>query len=236
MAIVTCPNCRRRYDPGVDEALTDMPGEMSLKVVCPACGQWLRLPEQEMIDPPDVPPDVLRQMSSQSRLVDEEDADERRSREDDDRPSRRRPRDLDRDDDERPRRRPRDDDYEERPRRRRDEDNEFDERPRRRHYDERDDYDDYPRRKPADGLGITSMVIGICSCVFTVLGLCCGLFSALGVLGGILAVVLGFVARSQNPRSVPAKTGIITGFIAIIVALLLIALVVVLQFGPGLNN
>jgi hypothetical protein len=74
MPIVTCPKCHKRYDPGVDEALDDisgMPGNLSVKVVCPACGQWLRLPENEPIPALAAPPEVLKAMMSQSRLVDD---------------------------------------------------------------------------------------------------------------------------------------------------------------------
>jgi len=232
MAIVTCPNCHRRYDPGVDENLNDLPNEMSLKVVCPACGQWVRLPEREAIDPPNAPPDVLRQMSAQSRLVDEDEAPrERRSRDNEDRPSRRRSRDMDYEEDDRPRRRPRDPDYE-------DDYDEYGDRPRRRSYDdERDDFDDYPRGKPTDGLGIASMVVGILSCVVALPGLCCGVFSILSILGGIIAVILGFVAKSQTRiASAPAKTGIITGFIAIILAVLLLVVMILLHLGGGFGN
>lgn len=70
MPIVTCPKCRERYDPGVDEELEALGGAASLKVACPACGQWLRLPENEAIPAPAVPPEVLRGMMSQSRLID----------------------------------------------------------------------------------------------------------------------------------------------------------------------
>jgi hypothetical protein len=230
MAIVTCPNCHRRYDPGVDDLQQDMPDNLSLKVVCPACGQWLRLPEREAIDPPDVPPDLLREMSAQSRLVDEEEApSERRRRDDEERPSRRGSRDRDYEDEDRPRRRWRDDNSE---------DDEYEDRPRRRSYDdERDDFDDYPRRKPTDGLGITSMVLGIMSCVLALPGVCCGVFSLLSILGGIIAVILGFVARSQTRvASGPAKTGIITGFIAIVLAMLLFVAMIALQFGGGIGN
>jgi hypothetical protein len=55
------------------EMLAEMPGETSLKVVCPACGQWMRLPENERIPAPDFPPEILREMMAQSRLVDGED-------------------------------------------------------------------------------------------------------------------------------------------------------------------
>jgi hypothetical protein len=73
MPIVKCPKCKKRYDPGVDEeleALADMPGAASLKVVCPACGQWLRLPENEKIPAPAAPPELLREMMAQSKLID----------------------------------------------------------------------------------------------------------------------------------------------------------------------
>ena len=70
MPIVTCPKCRKRYDPGMDEELESLGDAASLKVVCPACGQWLRLPENEAIPTPALPPEVLRGMMSQSRLVD----------------------------------------------------------------------------------------------------------------------------------------------------------------------
>jgi hypothetical protein len=74
--IVKCPKCKKRYDPSVDDELqmlADMPGAASLKVVCPACGQWLRLPENEAIPDPAAPPEMLREMVSQSRLVEGDD-------------------------------------------------------------------------------------------------------------------------------------------------------------------
>jgi hypothetical protein len=78
MPIVKCPSCKKRYDPGVDEELenlVDMPVSVSLKVACPACGQWLRLPENEPIPAPAAPPAILKEMMSQSRLVDDTDDD-----------------------------------------------------------------------------------------------------------------------------------------------------------------
>lgn len=45
MPIVKCPKCKKRYDPGVDDeldAIADAPGDLSLKVVCPACGDNAR--------------------------------------------------------------------------------------------------------------------------------------------------------------------------------------------------
>jgi hypothetical protein len=70
MPIVTCPKCESRYDPGVDEELKGIdPSQMSLKVVCPACGQWLRLPENESVESPAAPPHILKAMMGQSRLI-----------------------------------------------------------------------------------------------------------------------------------------------------------------------
>ncbi len=74
MPIVTCPRCRKKYDPHCDEALevaAESPVEVSVKVVCPACGQWLRLPECEPLEAPGVPSEILREMQAQSTLVDD---------------------------------------------------------------------------------------------------------------------------------------------------------------------
>jgi len=70
MPVVICPKCQSRYDPGVDDELEGIdPSLMSLKVVCPACGQWLRLPENEPVDGPAAPPHILKAMMGQSRLI-----------------------------------------------------------------------------------------------------------------------------------------------------------------------
>lgn len=68
------------------------------------------------------------------------------------------------------------------------------------------------------------MITGITSLV---LGLCCGLL----VVGSIVAIVLGFVARGEIQRSQgtqtgagQALTGIITGFVAVGLLLVVIAL------------
>ena len=70
MPVVTCPKCESQYDPGMDEELKRMdPIQMSLKVVCPVCAQWLRLPENEPVEGPAVPRNILEAMMSQSRLI-----------------------------------------------------------------------------------------------------------------------------------------------------------------------
>ena len=77
MPIIKCPKCKKRYDPGVEEELEDMPASMSLKVVCPSCGQWVRLPELEPVRAPAAPPKILREMRAQSRLVDDDEETDR---------------------------------------------------------------------------------------------------------------------------------------------------------------
>jgi hypothetical protein len=249
MPIVTCPSCRRRYDAGIDEDPATLPDNLSMKVVCPACGQWVRLPEVEPVDPPNVPGHVLSAMMGQSRLLDEpaaassttEPEPDRARERDADRPCRRAPDE----EEDRPRRRAPADDEDadfDRPRRRRFEDDEDDgPRRRRREYADEDDphwgrgsvyedYDDYPRRRSsADGLGITSMILGIVSCVIALTGFCCVLMTGLSILAGITGLILGFVARSQRPDSGMAKAGIILGFAGLGISVIMIVLVVVLQ-------
>jgi len=68
---IRCPQCRKRYDPGIEtDDLDSMPAELSFKVVCPACGQWLRLPENEPIPDPAYPAELTRQMKDQATLLD----------------------------------------------------------------------------------------------------------------------------------------------------------------------
>lgn len=68
--IVTCPTCRSQYDPGIDDALEGIdPSMMSMKVVCPVCAQWLRLPENDPIKGPAVPREILEAMMGQSKLI-----------------------------------------------------------------------------------------------------------------------------------------------------------------------
>lgn len=81
-----------------------------------------------------------------------------------------------------------------------------------------------------NGLAIASMVLGI-------LGILLFWFFGLGVLLGILAVVFGFIARGQIAREGHggrgmALAGIITGFVAVG----LLVLLFVIGFGLGLSG
>ena len=192
MPIVTCPSCQERYDPGVDQELADLPAGLSMKVVGPKCGQWLRLPEQEAIDPPEVSPDVAAALRDQSRPVGG--AGEGRAR-------------PWGDDDERARRRREDDD---------ELDRWADDRRDRPWRDQAmEDYTDDPqgRRPPADGLGIASLVVGIAALVFTVPGFCCFPINFVSLPIGAVALVLGYMSRRQRRTGI-GLAGLIIGFIA----------------------
>ena len=182
----------------------------------------------EPTDPPNVPDDVLAQARKQARLVDEEDepAPRRRRTVDEDRPSRAT--------------RPRRDDDEDRPsRRRRRDDDEYEEedRPSRRrrdpYGDERDDFDDAPpsrraRSEAGNGLAIASMIVGIIGTVGALVGwCCCGLFGSIpSAVIGAVAVVLGFMSRSQGSRSGMNVTGIVLGFVAVVIGIVMSVLIV----------
>lgn len=71
MPVVKCPSCHSRYDPGLGDELDDLSDDVSIKVVCPACGQWLRLPENEPVDALPLPQEILDDMMAQSTLIDE---------------------------------------------------------------------------------------------------------------------------------------------------------------------
>jgi hypothetical protein len=186
MRAVKCPTCRKRFDPGLDDDPNGLPDNLSMKVVCPYCDQWVRVPEGDPIDEPALPPQVLDQMRSQSRRLNEGDDSRRR--------------------------------------RRRDED---EDRPRRRASQEEDDYgDDHRSRRPADGLGQAAMITGIISLAVTVLSSAGGCFcvflmagTVLGAIGGIVAIVMGFMARSRVPGSGAGLTGILTGFGSLLIAI-----------------
>lgn len=50
MPVVTCPQCESKYDPGMDEELERIDtDQMSPKVVCPVCAQWLRLTDASLM-------------------------------------------------------------------------------------------------------------------------------------------------------------------------------------------
>lgn len=68
MPVVQCPQCKSEYDPGNKE-LDNLPAGTSIKVVCPACGQWLRLPERDLIPAPAIAPEFLQAMMKQSLLI-----------------------------------------------------------------------------------------------------------------------------------------------------------------------
>jgi|SRR5690349_11384602 len=112
------------------------------------------------------------------------------------------------DDEDRPRRPRRDDDEDDRPAR----------RPRR---DDDDSEDRSPPRRldRGAGLGIASLVLGIIS-----LPLC--LCSWLDIPFSVLAIIFGFVSRSQGGPRGTATAGIICGF----VSLFLVAVIIVLAF------
>ncbi len=69
MPVVTCPKCESRYDPKMDKELELLEGGESLKVVCPVCHQWLRLPGKEAIEEPLLPPKILEGLISQAVLI-----------------------------------------------------------------------------------------------------------------------------------------------------------------------
>src|SRR4051794_11755553 len=119
------------------------------------------------------------------------------------------------DDDDRPRRRSR--------RRDEEEDDLVDDRPRGRSRGRDPNEDDYsddmrPRRKSGgEGLGVSAMIVGIisllldlispfgaCICPFVLVGV------ILGFIGGVVAVVLGFMAWNRT-KSGMGMAGIITG-------------------------
>jgi hypothetical protein len=88
--------------------------------------------------------------------------------------------------------------------------------------------------------------VGIGSLVLTFLGCCCMPLLLLPGLGGIAAIVLGVLSK-RNIRTDPlnrggsgyATTGIVTGSIALAIALLLgvlMAIGTIAQFGNGLGS
>jgi len=73
MLVVECPKCNSHYNPECEEALKAAGDAMSIKVPCPECGQWVRLPEWECVETPNAPDDVLKKMVQQSKLLPKDD-------------------------------------------------------------------------------------------------------------------------------------------------------------------
>ena len=82
-------------------------------------------------------------------------------------------------------------------------------------------YGNYPygyRNNAGSGLAITAMICGICG-----LALWWGFVT--GIILGTIGVVFGFVARSKGQKNGLSMTGIVTGFIALGLSLLMILVV-----------
>lgn len=82
-------------------------------------------------------------------------------------------------------------------------------------------------QQPSNGLGLASMIVGIVSIPLV----CC--FS-IGTVGGIVAVVLGFlgkgkVGRGEATNGGQARAGIICGFVAVGLGVLFLILGLVLE-------
>ena len=83
----------------------------------------------------------------------------------------------------------------------------------------------YPGAEPPKGLPIAAMVVGILALV---LSICVFFFPFLGLVLGLVALVLGIVARSKVRKGQAggrglAITGLITGGLAVLIALAVIA-------------
>jgi hypothetical protein len=94
-----------------------------------------------------------------------------------------------------------------------------DDRPLRRSArQEDDDYDlrSHKRRRREDNsLSLTAMIVGIVSAALGLFGICCWIVIApLAGMGGVAAVILGFMGKSRGGEA-QATTGIILGFVAI---------------------
>jgi len=124
------------------------------------------------------------------------------------------------------------DDEDDRPRRPRNSrgDDEGDDVAPRRRRDEEEDFDDVPRRSPkeGEGLSLASMIVGIISIP---LACCCGIFS---LPASAVAIILGFIGRSKTGGDPKSTTGLITGFVALLIAvvLLILGLLDVFKFDP----
>jgi ribosomal protein S27E len=151
--------------------------------------------------------------------------------------------DVEADEDERPSRRRRDRDDDD------DEDEDDDHRSRRRRRDDDDDNDDdldfdvrkrrggrkrRGSKKATNGLAMTSMIMGIVAIVLFLGSCVCSLVFAPGLaVGGlslilaIVAVILGHIGKTPGSEGA-AMTGLICGYIVIVLSVLSIVLIVVL--------
>ena len=79
-------------------------------------------------------------------------------------------------------------------------DDDYDDRPRRRRSrydaDERAD----PSRQPGQGLGVASMILGICSLVVTGVGLFCPLVVIVGFVCAVLSIIFGIMALKTDGK------------------------------------
>ena len=80
-------------------------------------------------------------------------------------------------------------------------------------------------QKSGNGMAIAAMVLGIVGL------LACCLNTYVGIVAGIVAIILGVMARKKDSHSGMALAGIVLGIIT--VALALICIVIVLAFGSA---
>ena len=81
------------------------------------------------------------------------------------------------------------------------------------------------QQKSGNGMAIAALVLGIVGLL-----LCC-LNTYVGIVVGIVAIVLGVMARKKDPHSGMALAGMILGIIT--VALALICIIIVMAFGSA---
>ncbi|GAA1656584.1 hypothetical protein GCM10009790_40440 [Georgenia ruanii] len=79
------------------------------------------------------------------------------------------------------------------------------------------------------GLALSSMIVGIVSLLIS------WPVSIVGIIGGVVALVLGIVARKKGQPKGMALTGIITGALAIVISIIAM-IFVALVIGAALND